>query len=196
MLQKLRICAPAMAIILLSSVLLVPVPAQGPDVEVPGPDQMPAIEVDPAAGFFAYSGGFVRGKRARTQTAAYRQGETPGWRNLPGATLSWSVSPGTIDLFNVAFSAECRLFGAGAGDYVRIRIVDSSGGVVAFLEPYDGAQAFCSANGYATHKGNWVRRAGRGIHNLQVQIWIFDAFSNNNLSVWLDDWTFELVVYD
>ena len=104
------------------------------------------------AGLFTYGGGPARGKRAKTQTAAFTFGETAGWVTLPSSSLSWTVPAGTTDLFNVAFSAECRLINGGGDDYLRIRILDIVGGVATPLEPYDGAQAFCSADGYATHK--------------------------------------------
>jgi hypothetical protein len=59
------------------------------------------------------------------------------------------------------------------------------------LEPYDGFQYFCSDPSYATQKGNWVKRVGAGSHAIYVQ------FLNGagGLGV-IDDWTFELVVYD
>ena len=151
-------------------------------------------DVTPQAGFFAYSGGAVRGKRARTQTAASNIGESATWVDLPGATLPWTVPAGTTDLFNVTFSAEGRLFAGGADDYLRIRVFDTLTGAV--LEPYDGAQAFFSADSYATHTGTWVTRAAAGNHNLQVQVWIFDGAPAEVVSAWLDDWTFEIVVYD
>jgi hypothetical protein len=113
--------------------------------------------------------------------------------NLNGATLTYTIPAGTTDLFNVAFSAECRLSNAVApNDWVRIRILDN--GVP--MEPYDGQQAFCSADSYATHKGNWVKRAAAGAHTLQVQFWIFDGAPAGVLQASIDDWTFELVVYD
>jgi hypothetical protein len=166
--------------------------------EVPAEqDEAEAVQAEadskPKAGFFAYSGGPVRGKRARTQTTATTFRESATWVSLPGATLSWVVPTGTTDLFNVAFSAECRLVNSVVpGDWVRIRILDN--GVP--MEPYDGQQAFCSANGYATHKGNWVRRVAAGVHNLVVQFWILDGIPFGALSAIIDDWTFELVVYD
>ena len=101
---------------------------------------------------------------------------------------------GTTDLFNVSFTAECRLFNGGADDYVRIRIMDTTTGVP--LEPYDGAQAFCSADAYATHTGMWSQRVGAGVHNLQVQLWILDGAPAEALTAWIDDWTFEVVVYE
>jgi hypothetical protein len=150
-------------------------------------------EAESQAGFFGYAGGPVRGKRARTQTSATTIGESATWVSLPGATLSWVVPTGTTDLFNVAFSAECRLVNSVVpNDWVRIRILDN--GVP--MEPYDGQQAFCSANGYATHKGNWVKRVNAGAHTLQVQFWVLDGFPFGVLSAIIDDWTFELVVYD
>jgi hypothetical protein len=132
----------------------------------------------------------------RTQTSSFTFGETATWINLPNGILGWAVPSGTTDLFNVAFSAECRLFNGGGDDYLRIRILDVVGGVATPLEPYDGAQAFCSADGYATYKGNWVKRAGAGSHTFQVQFWIFDGAPAEVLTAWIDDWTFEVVVYD
>jgi len=150
--------------------------------------------VDPQAGTILYGGGPAVGKRARTTTVATTFGETATWFTLPGS-LTWVVPAGTTQLFNVAYSAECRLFNGGGDDYVRIRIIDVVGGVGTPLEPYDGAQAFCSADGYATHKGNWVKRAQQGVHTLHVQVWIFDGAPAEVLTGWFDDTTFELVVY-
>ncbi len=146
------------------------------------------------AGYFVQSGGAVKRKIAKTQTAATTFGETATWYSLPVANLSYSVPVGTTDLFNVSFTGECRLFNGGGDDYVRIRILDTTTGVP--LEPYDGAQAFCSADGYATHTGIWSKRLGAGVHNLQVQFWIFDGAPAEALTAWIDDWTFEVVVYD
>jgi len=176
---------------MLGSLLLVPVPAQGP-----ASDEQSNVETDPASGYFFYAGGPVRGKRARTQTDSWTLQESSRWVTLPGSQLTWVVPAGSTELFNVAFSAECRLFNGGADDWLRIRIIDVTGGVATPLEPYDGQQAFCSADSYATHKGNWVRRAGAGTHTLYVQFWILDGGAAEALSAWIDDWTFELVVYD
>ena len=185
MFQKPKTIAIASAVVMAGAVV-VTMTAQEGGLEPP----------DQTAGFFAYSGGPAKAKRARTQTAATTIGESAGWVNLPGATLSYTLPAGTTDLFNVAFSAECRLFGGGGDDYVRIRIVDTVGGVSTFLEPYDAGQAFCSADSYATYKGNWVKRVGAGTHTLQVQFWIFDGAPAEVLSARIDDWTFETVVYD
>ena len=144
------------------------------------PDQQ-----DPQAGIFGWSGGPVRGKRAITQTAAVGIGAPGTWVSLPAAVIPVTVAAGTADLFNVSFSAECQKIGGGA---VRIRIMDTLTGVP--LEPYDGAQFFCNAALPATHTGTWVRRMGAGAHNLLVQ------FNNTAGSVIIDDWTFEVVVYD
>jgi hypothetical protein len=183
MFQKPRTVAIA-TVFLMTSTLVVTVPAQEPE------------SPDPNSGFFFYAGGPVRAKRARTQTRSTTFNETAGWVNLPGATLSYVVPAGTTDLFNIAFSAECRVFNGGGDDYLRIRIAHTVGGVTTFVEPYDGAQAFCDADSYATHKGNWVKRVGAGTHTIQVQFWIFDGPPFEVVTAWVDDWTFELVVYD
>jgi hypothetical protein len=150
---------------------------------LPGTAKVAAQEPETEAGFFAYAGGPVRAKRARTQTAPSNLAGGAAYVNLPGATLSYTVPAGTSDLFNVAFSAECTKLG---GSTAYIRVLD--GGVP--MEPYDGFQSFCSSSLPATHKGNWARRVGAGAHTLQVQ------FRSPAGGVTVDDWTFELVVYD
>jgi hypothetical protein len=160
------------------------------------PAQQSEQAVEPQAGFFGYTGGPVRGKIARTQTASWTLAETATWTSLPGASIPYTVPTGATDLVNIAFSAECRVFNGGGDDYVRIRIIDVVGGVATPVEPDDGAQAFCSADGYATHKGNWVKRIGAGAHVFIVQFWTFDGAPAEVVSAWIDDWTFEVVVYD
>ena len=162
---------------------------------IPAQEIQDPPEPEGDAGFFAYSGGPAIAKRARTQTAPtiFPEG---GWRNLPGATLFYPVAAGTTRLFNVAFSAECRVNNGGPDDQMRIRIIDTVTGLV--LEPHDGAQVFCSDTGYATHKGNWVRRFGPGNHNLQVQFFLVDGPPFENVppvTASIDDWTFEVVIY-
>jgi hypothetical protein len=155
-------------------------------------DQTNQDGISIAAGLFGYSGGAVRAKRARTQTSGTTLGESAGWVSIPNATLSYTVPSGKTDLFNVTFSAEGRMFNGGYDDYLRIRVLDSG----APMEPYDGGQAFFSQDTYATHTGNWVKKVSEGNHTLQVQVWIFDGAPAEVLTAWIDDWTFELVVYD
>jgi hypothetical protein len=151
------------------------------------------------AGFFALAGGPVRAKIARTQTAATALAEGAIWRPLPGAVLSRVVPAGTTDLFNIAFSSECSVRSLGNGDTARIRIAHFINGVQAApVEPYDGDQRFCSSvNPVATHAGLWSRRVGAGNHLLRVEVMTTDfAPDNGVISSLIDDWTFELVVYD
>jgi hypothetical protein len=150
-----------------------------------------------------YSGGAAKAKRAQTQVNSTTFTEGTGWTGLPGSILQFNVPANATDVFNVAFSAECRLVGAGPGDAVLIRIVDTItvGGVFQSrgnLAPGDNMQAFCSADGFATHKGNWVLRAGPGMHNLVVQFFVRDEGNDSMepLTASIDDWTFELVVYE
>jgi len=155
--------------------------------------------IEGQAGFFQRVGGPVRSKVARTQTTASALAEGAVWRNLPGAVLSRVVPAGTSDLFNVAFSSECQVRSAGAGDTARIRIAHFVNGVaVAPIEPYDGDQRFCSsANPVATHAANWAQTVGPGNHTLQVQFMTVDFLPNNGaISTLIDDWTFEVVVYN
>jgi hypothetical protein len=135
------------------------------------------------AALLAYSGGVAKAKRARTETVAVSIGSPLFWRPLPNATLSYSIPFLTSDLLNVSFSAECSKFGGGQA---RIRVLDN--GIA--MQPYDGAQVFCSALSPATYTGTWTRRAPAGAHTIVVQ------FMNTAGTVVIDDWTFELVVYD
>jgi hypothetical protein len=185
MLQRWRTLNHATTFAVLSLMTLAPVQAQQPET--------PA---DPTgdAGYFIQSGGAVKRKLAKTRTTVTVVPETAGWYSLPLANLAYTVAAGTTDLFNVSFTAECRVNNGGGDDYVRIRIMDTTTGVP--LEPYDGGQAFCSADGYATYTGVWSKRLGAGAHNLQVQLWIFDGAPAEAVSAWIDDWTFELIVYE
>ena len=154
--------------------------------------------VEPQAGFFALLGGPVLAKVARTQTTPSALPEGAAWQNLPGASLFRVVAAGTTDLFNIAFSGECQVRSLGTGDTARIRIAHTiNGAAVAPFEPYDGDQRFCSSVPLATHSGLWAQRVGAGNHGLQVQIMTVDfAPDNGAITSVLDDWTFELVVYD
>jgi hypothetical protein len=186
MLRESRIFVPAAVMMLLGSMMMVPVPAQ---------DQQEASAVEPTAGLIRYKGGPSKAKYAITQTSPTRFGETNTWVNLPNAVIpniSVPTTPTDGDLFNVAFSAECRLVNGAPDDWLRIRILDN--GVP--MEPYDGQQAFCSADSYATHKGNWVKRVRPGNHTLVVQFWILDNAPAEILGALIDDWTFEVVVYE
>jgi hypothetical protein len=150
-------------------------------------DQGPAPAV-----LSSFSGGVAEGKRARTQTTPQGFPITAGFVNVLSATLAWFVPAGDTDLFNVSFSAVCRKFSGGV---LLIRVLDN--GVP--MQPYDGGQVFCSSTlvtvpTVATYKGNWVRRTTFSLsgltHTLQVQVWNRAGFAS------LDDWTFELVVYN
>ena len=143
------------------------------------------------AGFFVHSGGAAKAKRARTQTFPTNFPVFNGFRPLPLATLSFVVPANQSELFNVAFSAECSKLGGGP---LNIAVFHTINGVEQPpLEPFDGAQSFCSVPTPATHSGLWVRRVGAGTHVLQVMF--LNPGPAGSVGV-IDDWTFELVVYD
>lgn len=147
----------------------------------------------PVAGFFTHAGGAAKAKRARTQTALtnFPVLPVPAWRPLPLANLSYVVPVNQSELINLAFSAECQKFGGGP---LYIRIAHSVNGVaMPPVEPYDGAQAFCTSPTPATHSGLWVRRVGAGVHAFQVEF--LNPGPAGSVGV-IDDWTFEFVVYE
>ena len=117
----------------------------------------------------------------------------------PTDLISRVVAAGTTDLFNVAFSAECQVRSVGNGDTARIRIAHFvNGAAAAPLEPNDNDQRFCSSpNPPASHAALWAQRVGAGNHVLQVQIMTVDfAPDNGAISSVIDDYAYELVVYD
>ena len=173
-------------------------PRAGQVAQEAAPATAETTGVEPQAGFFAQSGGAVRAKLARTQTAASALAEG-AWRPLPGAVLTRVVAAGTSDLLNVSFSAECQVRSLGIGDTARIRIAHFVNGIaVAPIEPYDGDQRFCTATSQpATHAGTWSQRVGAGTHVVRVEIMPVDfGVDNGIITAVIDDWTFELVVYD
>jgi hypothetical protein len=153
-------------------------------------EQAPAVTteaVGPASGYFLFSGGGVLGMRARTQTAASSIGTPGAWVALPGAIVAWTVPSGTVDTFDVSFTAECT---KTLGGSARIRLIDTVSGVITRYEPNDNGRTFCSSSSTASYHADWVRRVGAGTHNLQVQ------FNNTAGVVTIDDWKMRLVVYN
>lgn len=158
---------------------------------VPARAQQPEAEPAPAAGFFGYAGGAAKAKRARTQTSPTSFPVNNDFRRLPLANLTFVVPEGQSELFNVAFAAECSKLGGGP---LNIAIFHSINGVAQPpLEPFDGAQSFCATPPAATHSGLWVRRVGPGTHVLQVML--MNPGPAGSIGI-IDDWTFELVVYE
>jgi hypothetical protein len=158
----------------------------------PAGAQTPA-DPSPNAGFFSHSGGAAKAKRARTYTnpTSFPLLPAPAWRPLPLATLSYVVPTNQSELINLAFSAECQKVGGGP---LNIRIAHTVNGVAQPpVEPYDGAQAFCTSPSPATHSGLWVRRVGAGTHVFQVEF--LNPGPAGSAGV-IDDWTFEFVVYE
>lgn len=152
--------------------------------------------------FLQFSGGPVLGKRAFTHTGTTlitRPAEQfpSTWVTLPDSLpLNWKVTNGPNDLFNVTFSAECAFVEEGGFAEHRIRILDTTTGLI--MHPYEeisltpAGREFCtvSTTNRATHTGVWARRMNQGQHNLVVQFLVAGG------TVAVKDWTFELVVYD
>ena len=135
----------------------------------------------------SFSSTAFKRKLARTQNLPTNFTTANVWTDLPGATHTVFVSAFDSDLFNVSFSAECAKFNGGV---VRIRVLDNG----VLMNPQDNDQVFCSSSGRATYKGNWVRRTPAvsvGLnHTVRVQFLVAPAFAT------IDDWTFELLVYN
>jgi hypothetical protein len=116
------------------------------------------------------------------------------WTNVGGATVTRTVPQGTEELFEVTFTAKCRLVNASGFDAVRIRIVDNGQPVA---EPYDGGQIFCSSQRTATYTGKWFIPVSAGLHTIRVEAQIFDSppTSPPLPAGLLDDLTLELVAW-
>lgn len=131
-----------------------------------------------------YSGGGVKAVLGKTQ-ASHAFFYTSSWTNLPGSALRLTVPQGTSDLFSLTFTGECS-----ASGYLLIRVVAVVDGVGAVVDPPDdGLVVFCQANPYSTHTRKWLLRGGPGDYRFSVQLYPSDSGDVN-------DWTFEVVVYD
>jgi hypothetical protein len=173
----------------LAIVALTPV-SRSTTVAAQEPEQAAAVataDVGPASGFFPFSGGAVKGMRARTQTTPSSIASPGAWVSLPGAILTWTVPSGIRDTFDVSFTAECT---KTLGGSARIRLIDTVSGVITRYEPNDNGRTFCSSSSTASYHADWVDRVGAGTHNLQVQ------FNNTAGVVTIDDWKMRLVVYN
>src|SRR5829696_1059452 len=81
-----------------------------------------AQDVSTASGFFTYTGGGIRGMRARTQTAASAIGSPGAWVSVAGAIIAYTVPSSTADTLEVSFNAECQKV---LGGRARIRLIDT-----------------------------------------------------------------------
>lgn len=147
-----------------------------------------------SADLVRHTGGAVKAYMVTTQDAPFTSTEAT-YTNLPGSALRLTVPAGTSDLLSLTFSAECRLIGGeGPTDWVGIRLVAIRDGVGSVVEPFDtgSPQAFCSTDLWETHAGTWVLQAGPGNYRFSVQV----LTTATDSTLWIDDWTFQLVAYD
>lgn len=129
-----------------------------------------------------YTGGPVKAVLGKTQTVSWYTLAT-GWTNLPGSALRVTVPGGTSDLFSLTFTGECATTGAV---FIRaVAVVDGVGQLV----PGSSGAVFCQSNEFATYTGSWLLRGGPGNYRFSVQ------FFTGAFAV-IDDWTFQVVVYD
>jgi hypothetical protein len=168
----------------------------------------------------SYAGDYVVGKRAKTSDdyqyfyESYRK-YGYNYKNLKNGYVDVYVPAGQTHLVNIAFSAECRLFEKKRNndyknDYKKYN--DSDALLIklyaqkyyngyptkdyAYPTPNDGGQAFCSDDGYATHKGNWVVLLyGDATWRIHVSFLVYDKKHNDKLYGYIDDWTLEAVSY-
>ena len=134
------------------------------------------------------------------------------YKDLRDGYVDVTVPQNKIWLINVAFSAECRLFDKDKDKYkkyadndsllIRVTATNLRTGQSTNLQPFDGNQAFCSDDSYATHKGNWVYAPFPGgnypegtTYRIQVSFIVFDKHRNDKLYGYIDDWTLEAVGY-
>lgn len=97
-----------------------------------------------------------------------------------------TVPGGTSDLFNLTFSSECLTPSSGV---LQIRVVAVVDGVGSVVEPHE-ARTLCSGGSISTHTGTWVLRGGPGDYRFSAQL------RSNGVASTIDDWMFQVVVYD
>ncbi|HYO80073.1 MAG TPA: hypothetical protein VES20_01625, partial [Bryobacteraceae bacterium] len=156
-------------------------------------------------------------KSAATSTYAqyfYENHRKQGYNftNLRDGYVDITVPAYATWLFNVAFSAECRLFDKNKDKYkkyadndallIRVRVTNLRTREEVNLQPFDRDQAFCSDDSYATHKGNWVytpfaggNYPGGTTYRVFVSFLVYDQNRNDRLYGYIDDWTLEAVAY-
>src|SRR4051812_12279009 len=130
-------------------------------------------------------GGRAKAQVALTQANKVELDTLGDWVSLPGAHHWQWVDADTADTFSVTFSAECTKDGGGS---LRLRILDNG----EPLEPRSGiSHVFCQSPSGATHMGKWVRKTkSSGWHLLEVETYLTSG------TAVIDDWTFEVVVYE
>ena len=113
--------------------------------------------------------------------------------DLPGAVQNISVqlSAGTLGCVKVVFTAEAACLGSAAGG--NICFIQALLDDVPMQPQGGGRQAFISQDVTASaHAYEWVRRVGEGNHVVRIQQRVGDT----NTVFEIDDWTFDIQIYD
>ena len=116
--------------------------------------------------------------------------------DLPGAVQNISVqlSAGTLGCVKVVFTAEAACLGSAAGG--NICFIQALLDDVPMQPQGGGRQAFISQVSQdvtaSAHAYEWVRRVGEGNHVVRIQQRVGDT----NTVFEIDDWTFDIQIYD
>jgi len=116
--------------------------------------------------------------------------------DLPGAVQNISVqlSAGTLGCVKVVFTAEAACLGSAAGG--NICFIQALLDDVPMQPQGGGRQAFISQVSQdvtaSAHAYEWVRRVGEGNHVVRIQQRVGDT----NTVFEIDDWTFDVQIYD
>lgn len=111
--------------------------------------------------------------------------------NLPGAVAGITVPAGQTRCIKVVFTGEAACRGpAAVSDFCFIRALDNG---VEMNPQGAGAQIFLSEDPTENaHAYEWVRRIGPGNHTILIQRRVGNAATG----FLLDDWTFDLQIYN
>lgn len=111
--------------------------------------------------------------------------------NLPGAVAGFTVPAGQTRCIKVVFTGEAACRGPAAiSDFCFIRALDNG---VEMSPQGAGAQVFLSEDPTENaHAYEWVRRVRAGNHSIVIQRRVGNAATG----FLLDDWTFDLQIYN
>jgi hypothetical protein len=121
------------------------------------------------------------------------------WNEATGTvglgTIRYEVPKGR-DTVEVDVNAETRLYGASDdGHWIQLNVYLDG----RLTNPNDGVSPTALANdgeGWESNSTTVCQRVGEGKHTVRVEAQLVDFYNSADLEGWLDDWTFELDVYE
>lgn len=146
---------------------------------------------------FVFKGGVLKDVTTRINNDPTIYTETPGFIHVRNAAIEKTVPGGLTDSFLVEFSAECQLRGGpGRFDWLEleVRVNDVP---IQPVGHFEDPLAFCGDDNYGSYSKQFATdRLPAGRYLFKVYVKIVDNGTDQNLTAWLDDWTFQVITAD